>query len=130
MSDCGTAFEGRCLSNPFVRGSKDDINLPECSCEEGCHAIVHFGSDSSHQVRNVARMFAKHGSDEICWDSEWRVPDGPLYFVCPGSALSLFGQPSGRGIVRQQLQEVSIPNHVRELCSGCFRGCSNLHRVI
>ena len=28
-----------------------------------------------------------------------------------------------------QIHEVSIPNNVRELCDGCFRGCVGLRRV-
>ena len=28
-----------------------------------------------------------------------------------------------------QIQEVSIPNNVSELCDGCFKGCSGLRRV-
>ena len=27
------------------------------------------------------------------------------------------------------LEEISIPNSVRELCEGCFKGCSSLRRV-
>ena len=27
------------------------------------------------------------------------------------------------------LEEISIPDSVRELCDGCFKGCSRLRRV-
>ena len=41
-----------------------------------------------------------------------------------GAVYNRFGRCTPGGLV-----EISIPDSVRELCDGCFKGCSSLSRV-
>ena len=67
--------------------------------------------------------FAEMTSDDLETDLE---SSGPTYLVFRERQGVLCWNGSANF---WQLQEVSIPNTVRELCDQCFKGCENLRRV-
>ena len=87
--------------------------------------------DSSNGTLTIAGILPRHGRvQEEEGEEAQQFARTPIYIVFAHRANS--GDYWGSawvGRAFQQLRDVSIPNNVRELCGGCFKGCKNLRRV-
>ena len=125
-------------------------------CFKGCWSLrrVTFGPSSSLERIGVEAFGAVQlfDQDTPCAFEEISIPDSvrELCDGCfkgcsslrrvtfgPSSSLERIGVEAF-GAVRPEgfgqstpcgLEEISIPDGVRELCDGCFKGCSSLRRV-
>ena len=93
----------------------------------GCHeaksaviasTTVECLTDSSDTTLDITSIFSSDNQHEQ------QVTGTPKYvfYVSKVHSLSRVSTPFG-------LVEISIPDSVRELCDGCFKGCSSLRRV-
>ena len=125
-----------------------------CGCFKGCSSLrrVTFGPSTSLDRIGVEAFGAAH-NDKLWSPSglvEMSIPDGVrelcdgcfsgcccLHHVTfgPSSSLERIGVEAFGAVVDDwdlmlcELVEISIPDSVRELCDGCFKGCSSLRRV-
>ena len=60
-------------------------------------------------------------------ESDCQADSVPVYLACAESNGVLCRDDWSH--VLRQIQCVSIPRNVRELCDGCFKGCKSLRRV-
>ena len=146
------AFSGQIASGKGKACAIEEINIPDsvrelCNrCFYGCWNLrrVIFSPSSSLERIGIGCI----GATLI---SEFHVPDGVrqlcdrCFYGCesihrvtfgPSSKLERIGVEAFAAIVdyrgnRKQcpIEEISIPDSVRELCDRCFYGCSNLRRV-
>ena len=84
--------------------------MTERRCDETCHAIVHFGSDSSIRVYSVASLVPEKVQVKATG-------------TMSGKATTTIHWGSGRsGDLAQQLQEFKFPNNVCDRCRSLRRG--------
>ena len=112
----------------------DPIHGPFGSAQ-GCPAVIHpvmatttveSRSHSSSRKLEIAEVFSQHGllQVQVCDSGFLR------YIVYADKAnAELCWSPTLQIPALLGLQNVSIPNHVRELCDCCFKGCSTLRWV-
>ena len=85
-------------------------------------------SDFSNRTLKIAGILPRRGG---VGEEEQQFTGTPIYVVYAHRANSgLCWSSTWAGRALQQLRDVSIPNHVRELCDRCFYGCGNLRRVM
>ena len=123
-------------------------------CFKGCKSLcrVTFGSSSSLERIGLEAFGPKKGrwKPRICGLVEISIPDS-VCELCDGcfkgcemlrrvtfgpwSSLERIGVETFGAVQGYMhptpcgLLEISIPDGVHELCDGCFKGCSGLHRV-
>ena len=95
----------------------------------GCHEVksaviasttVECLSDSSDTTLDITGIFSSDNHVQ----HEQRVTGTPKYVVYVSKVDNLRRVSTPCGLV-----EISVPNSVRELCDGCFKGCKSLRRV-
>ena len=146
------AFSGQIASGKGKACAIEEINIPDsvrelCNrCFYGCWNLrrVIFSSSSSLERIGIGCI----GATLV---SEFHVPDGVrqlcdrCFYGCESIRRVTFGSSSKlerigveafsaivdyRGNRKEcPLEEISIPDSVRELCDRCFYGCSKLRRV-
>ena len=90
-------------------------------CRALASVLVDWKSDCLGIKRAVV-PFAKITRSDF--EKDLDESSGSIYLVFPQRKGALCWNDSF-----QRLREVLIPNTVRELCDGCFKGCKNLRRV-
>ena len=137
-----------CLAHTAV----EELRIPDCvhelcdRCFKGCESLrrVTFGSSSSLERIGVY-CFGWSGVEEVSIPDSVRELCDLCFRGCRGLRQVTFGSSSSLerigveafGAVRDQRGDhiscafvaISIPDSVRELCDGCFKGCNNLRRV-
>ena len=108
-----------------IHGPQDG---PEVTDAFMATTTVELLSDSSNRKLEIAGILSHHD----------RVPRGrqftgaPMHVVYASRKLASSGlcwSEMYAGCALEQLQDMSIPNHVRELCDRCFCWCNSLRRV-
>ena len=131
-----------------------EISIPDSvrelceGCFRGCQNLrrVTFGPSLSLE-RIGASCFEETGVEEFAVPDSCRELSDRCFKGCsrlrrvtfgPSSSLERIGvevfgalrnYPRLRNMMLCGFGEISIPDSVRELCDGCFRGCENLRRV-
>ena len=132
----------------------EEVSIPDgvrelCDqCFYGCHSLqrVTFGLSSS-LVRIGVKAFSGFTSDSTCQIEEISIPDGvreicdQCFYNCSClrhitfgalSSLERIGVAAFSGYTAEtacHIEEVSIPDGVRELCDRTFCNCTSLRRV-
>ena len=104
-------------------------SCPEVRNAAMATTTVEFLSDSSNRTLKIAGILPRHGRVQEEEEEAQEFTRTPVYIVCAhgaNSGLCLSSTWVGR---LQQLEEVSIPNNVGELCDRCFYECKSLRRV-
>ena len=142
------AFSGTKVEEMMIPDKVSEI----CDrCFSGCHGLRRITFGSSCSIQRLGDMcFAFSGLEEF-WLPRGRVVSigSKAFFECPlcesslpcleGCQFPAHGCVYGRLILSDKcsvcrglvgrVEEVTIPDTVREICDECFSGCSSLRRV-
>ena len=94
-------------------------------------------AESECQNNSVPIYSVGAEKSDVLWRDEWIAFLDQIH-ECPSNGVTIYLVGAERsGILCRddwisfidQIREVSIPNHVNELCERCFKGCKSLRRA-
>ena len=131
-------WEGPQIREVFIPNT---VRVLSGECFNGCYSLcrVVFCSPSSLERIGVSCFTGTHIREVNIPDSVRELCDNCFYgctslsrvvFGC-SSSLERIGVSafSGRSRYACSIEEITIPDSVRELCDECFKGCKKLRRV-